>query len=195
MKKKRWRHRSKSHAALYSVLAAVAIITLSLVFAYLERSLEPKPEPPAPPPLRLSIPVIKVDAAVQAVGIDTLGRMGLPTNSTDVAWYKFGPTPGKRGSAVMDGHIDTATSSDAVFALLPMLKPKDDIYVTDTSGKKFHFQVVKTEIYVNGYSPTEKIFDQTADTALLNLITCDGVWDPVAKNYSERMVVYSKLVR
>ena len=187
---KLWWHRSKSHTALFSALTAIILITLSFVFVYIERSLEPKPFPPVALPERLVIPIINVNAQIQIVGTDSFGRMEMPSNYTDVAWYKSGARPGERGNAVIDGHLDTATTSDAVFAMLSLLKPDDDIYGWDKAGQKIHFRVTAKEMYEETKSPLEKIFGQT-DKAKLNLITCDGVWDPKTKNYSKRLVVYS----
>src|SRR6202023_2637201 len=46
------------------------------------------------PPGRLIIRSIGVNAAVVPVGVDSAGAMGVPTQSADTAWYKFGPSPG-----------------------------------------------------------------------------------------------------
>ena len=41
--------------------------------------------------------------------------MGVPTNFTDVGWYRYGPAPGTPGNAVIDGHLDGKSVPEAVF--------------------------------------------------------------------------------
>ena len=60
----------------------------------------------ADPPLRLLIPKIKVNATIQHVSITKKGAMAVPTNYTDVGWYRLCTIPGHTGSAVIDGHVD-----------------------------------------------------------------------------------------
>ncbi|KKU66630.1 MAG: Peptidase C60 sortase A and B [Parcubacteria group bacterium GW2011_GWA2_47_16] len=193
--KKPWWHNSKSRAAIFSFVMATGIISAYFAFAYVEKNfIKPKLIPKVDAPKELSIPIINVSALVQVVGIDKNGRMGLPTNFVDVGWYKYGPRPGERGSAVIAGHLDTAQDDKAVFAKLSLLKKGDDVYVLDETGRKIHFRVAKKEVYDDTKAPLDRIFDQTTTTARLNLITCDGVWNPKTKNYSERLVVYSERV-
>ncbi|MDO8482212.1 MAG: class F sortase [bacterium] len=193
--KKHWWLNSKSNTAIFSFVIATGIISLYFAFAYVEKNfIKPKPIPKVDAPQELTIPTIGVKTLIQTVGVDSNGRMGLPTNFVDVGWYKYGPRPGERGSAVIAGHLDTARDDKAVFAKLSNLKKGDDIYVLDKTGRKIHFRVTKKEVYDDTEAPLDRIFDQNVLTARLNLITCDGVWNPKTKNYSERLVVYSERV-
>jgi LPXTG-site transpeptidase (sortase) family protein len=144
-------------------------------------------------PSRLLIPSIKVNAAVQYVGVKADGSMGTPAGFKDVAWYKYGPIPGQTGSAVMDGHVDNALALDGVFKHLEDVKVGDDVYVVSKDGTKLHFKVIKTEIYNTKDSPNQKIFADTSGK-YLNLITCTGTWVKSDKSYDQRLVVYTELV-
>lgn len=193
--KKHWWHNSKSHTAVFSFTIAAGVIAAYLFFGFIENTfIKPRLLPPVEAPTKLAIPIIGVSALIQPVGTDQNGRMGLPTNFVDVSWYKYGPKPGERGSAVIAGHLDTVIDDRAVFAKLASLKTGDDIYITDQKGNKIHFRVIKQEVYDDTKAPLDKIFDQNISTARLNLITCDGAWDPVAKNYNQRLVIYSERV-
>ena len=192
---KPWWHNSKSSTVIFSFVMASVIIGLYFAFAYFEKTfLKVKPIPPVGAPKAITIPAINVETLIQSVGVDQNGRMGLPTNFVDVAWYKYGPEPGNRGSAVIAGHLDTAVDDRAVFAKLSTLKKGDDVYVLDKMGQTIHFRVTKKEVYDDTEAPLDRIFDQGLTTARLNLITCDGVWNPKTKNYSERLVVYTERV-
>ncbi len=149
---------------------------------------------PVESPSHLVIPSISVNAVIQEAGIASSGRMGVPTNFSDVAWYKLGPKPGEIGSAVIDGHLDTARDANAVFVNLGELKIGDEIAVIDKTGKKIRFRVTEKEIYDDESAPLAKIFDQNGNTARLNLITCDGVWNQNEKSYDKRLVVYSERI-
>ncbi len=146
-------------------------------------------------PVRLVIPAIGVNAAIQSVGLfwNGNGEMGIPTNFTDVAWYNGGPRPGMPGNAVIDGHLDGKNVKEAVFYNLGNLKPGDLVEVIDASGTMLQFQVVRLVIY--GYNATTTdIFSGDASKARLNLITCAGDWIKSQKLYNQRVVVFTELV-
>jgi len=150
-----------------------------------------KPDKPA----RLIIPAIGVNANIQSVGLawQGNGQMGIPTNFTDVAWYKDGPLPGMPGSAVIDGHLDGKDVPEAVFYDLEKLQLGDLVEVIDESGKKLQFKVVGSKSYDRNATTTE-VFSGDVSRARLNLITCSGDWIANEKSYNERIVVFTELV-
>jgi sortase (surface protein transpeptidase) len=140
-------------------------------------------------PLRLRIPALGVDAAVQWVGVDEQGRMGVPSNYTDVAWYELGTRPGMPGNAVIAGHLDS-TTGPAVFYGLERLQPGDELFVTTHSGEELRFVVEGAEAYDANAAPLDRIFGHS-NTSRLNLITCDGAFDWSSREYDKRLVVYA----
>lgn len=143
-------------------------------------------------PTEIHIPSLGVTATVENVGLDSKGRMDVPLHALDVGWYRLGFKPGEKGSAVIDGHYDTVTGAPAVFYYISSLTPGQRIDVTDTSGKTYIFSVTYVTSYPYDQLPLRQIFD-TTDKPRLNLITCNGTWDKLSKNYSQRAVVYSVL--
>jgi sortase A len=143
-------------------------------------------------PVRLIIPKLNIDAAVQDVGLTKAGAMGVPNNFTDVAWYKLGVRPGKLGSAVIDGHVDNGLSLAGVFKHLSDIQIGDDVFVQEEDGSRLHFVVTDIQSYPYQDAPAPDIFTR-ADAARLNLITCEGVWIPSGKTYDHRLVVYTEL--
>jgi LPXTG-site transpeptidase (sortase) family protein len=143
-------------------------------------------------PARLIIPALDIDAVVQHVGRNAKGSMAVPTNYTDVGWYRQGPRPGQSGSAVIDGHVNNGLGLSGVFERLHELKAGDDVYVRREDGTRIHFVVTGSRSYPYTEAPTEVIFNP-AGSERLNLITCDGDWLPEAKTYDERLVVFTKL--
>jgi LPXTG-site transpeptidase (sortase) family protein len=152
-------------------------------------------EPPATPgeiPRRLIIPSLNINAAVQSVGINGKGAMGVPSNYTDVAWYKSGTTPGHRGSAVIDGHVDNGLALSGVFKHLEDIRAGADVYIETAAGKRLHFVVQDIEMYDYKDVPVEQLFNRS-DQSRLNLITCGGHWVKNDKTYDHRVVVYTVL--
>lgn len=153
----------------------------------------PTPVPAVPTPgipRNLSIPAINLNAFVESVGLDAQGRMDVPEHNEDVAWFHLGYRPGMKGSAVIDGHLDTVTGAPAAFWNLDKLQSGDTISVTDSTGTVYAFKVVDKESYPYDQVPLQQVFN-TTDQSRLNLITCSGTWDRGARNYSQRTVVYA----
>jgi len=143
-------------------------------------------------PVALSIPRLGVHAKVQKVGISKRGRMAVPTNYADVGWYRLGPAPGSNGKAVVAGHLDNGFGLPAVFRNLDDLTDGDEVLVTDEQGTTFRFEVTGKTRLISTTSSTEDIFTTSGPPQLV-LITCEGEWDPQAKSYSHRIVVFAKL--
>jgi len=143
------------------------------------------------PPVRLVIPKIGVDATVEKVGLTSGRDMASPSGPDTVGWYKFGPRPGNKGSAVIDGHSGYADDREAVFDDLTKVKVGDTLFVEDATGKRLVFVVRKTKLYARNASAAE-VFGSTKSRRL-NLITCTGPYDVAAGTHSKRLVVFAEL--
>lgn len=145
-------------------------------------------------PIRLLIPGIGLNANIEQMGILANGDMATPTQNPweDVGWYKLGPRPGERGSAVIDGHLDRPGGSPAVFWYLRNLHSGDAVLVMDAAGKTLHFHVTRVELYAPQAAPIQDIFGNKSGT-YLNLITCAGDWIPSEHQTTLRLVVYTAL--
>lgn len=151
-----------------------------------------KQEPVIGIPQKIRIPKIKVDVIVESVGLDSEARMDVPKNIYNTAWYNLGPRPGERGNAVINGHFDTPTGAPSVFYDLKTLTKGDEITIVDDLQKEYVYQVTRVESVDTTLFPLEEVFGKT-DKYLLNLITCDGIFDRSVKTYSKRIIVYSQL--
>jgi sortase (surface protein transpeptidase) len=143
-------------------------------------------------PARLSIPSLKIDAAIQSLGVNAKGNMASPSNFRDVGWYKYGPTPGQKGSAVIDGHVDNGLGLSGVFKDLHKIAIGADIFIETKNGERLRFIVVEVESYPYKGVPVDRLFTRS-DDAYLNLVTCGGTWVKADKTYDQRLVVYTKL--
>lgn len=141
-------------------------------------------------PKRLLIPSLGINVNVQHVGLNASGAMDVPSNTTDVAWFKLGVRPGQKGNAVVAGHLDSANGK-AVFWDLNKLQVASDIYIIDENDNRWQFKVVGSELIDEENGSLESVFGRS-DKARLNLITCGGVWNKEKKNYSQRLVVFTE---
>jgi hypothetical protein len=142
------------------------------------------------PPVRLQVPSIKVDAAVEPVGLDGQGRMGVPSLASDVAWYQLGAAPGDVGDAVIAGHLDW-TSGPAVFWYLGRVKKGDPINVVRADGSSVKF-IADASSMVPYDSSTDALFTKQGPPSL-TLITCAGTWDRARGTYLQRLVIHASL--
>lgn len=145
-------------------------------------------------PLRLQIPKFQIDAVIESVGSDQKGNMDAPHRVADVAWYAPGSAPGEVGNAVIAGHLDRADGSPAVFWPIGQLKAGDEVIVVSANHLHYHFRVVRVQSYPYNAAPLDEIFGFALHSQL-NLITCHGVWNQGARNYSKRLVVYTELIK
>jgi sortase A len=144
-------------------------------------------------PLRLKIPSIRVDAAIEQVSLTAGGAMDVPTGPDNTAWYKLGPRPGEKGSAVIDGHSGWKNGIPAVFDNLNKLRKGDKIYVEDQAGVTFTFVVREIRTY-DPNADAGQVFYSKDNQAHLNLITCEGAWNEITKSRSERLVIFTDLL-
>lgn len=141
-------------------------------------------------PVRLKIPAINVDAAIEPVGLTPEGAMAAPEGPADVAWFNLGTRPGENGSAVIDGHSGWKDGIPAVFDNLNKLRVGDKVLVMDERGVTFTFVVRKVRTY-DPKADASDVFISNDGKAHLNLITCEGLWDPVSKTSSERLIIFA----
>jgi LPXTG-site transpeptidase (sortase) family protein len=149
-------------------------------------------EDPLGMPVRLKIPRIGVDSAVESVGVTSKGAMDTPRVPEDVAWYKLGTYPGEIGSAVITGHYGAwKNGAKSVFDNLHELKVGDKISIEDENGNIINF-IVKEIKNFDPNANSFEVFSSSDGKAHLNLITCEGSWNKEVKSYSQRRVVFTE---
>jgi LPXTG-site transpeptidase (sortase) family protein len=141
-------------------------------------------------PIRLQIPKIKVDVALEQVGLTLEGAVDAPKDPANAAWFDAGPLPGAVGSSIIAGHFGWKNGIPAVFDNLHKLKKGDRLSVSDEKGATSTFVVREIHTYTQGENTT-RVFISGDGKAHLNLITCGGVWNKLTKSYSERLVVFT----
>lgn len=182
----------------------VGNLSLSALVAPLVPTLTPTitPTPTATPtptptpvilPSRLIVDKLGIDTEIEYVGVDDNGKMGVPSNWDNVAWYRAGPVPGQTGNVVIAGHFDTNRGKPAVFFRLESLEPGDIIRVSKVDGSLFDYRVTRMEIFPYNEVPVDYIF-RSQEGSQLVLITCNGYFNRGIQSYSHRIAVFAELL-
>ena len=157
--------------------------------------------PPAPPvtgqvpsnvgvPVRLRIPSLGIDAAIEQVGVDADGNMATPEDPWNTAWYAPGARPGQPGNAAIAGHVDYHDIGEVVFWDLNKLQPGAEVLVETANGQTLRFVVQDSTYFRPDSAPLQRIFG-AANTRNLNLITCGGTFNATTRQYDQRLVVFT----
>ncbi|WP_329122411.1 class F sortase [Streptomyces sp. NBC_01353] len=160
-----------------------------------------RPTPPVDPlpaplarsrPTGLAVPAITIEAPVLGLGLDSSGRLGTPPADDPriVGWYKDGPAPGERGTAIVVGHRDTRTGP-AIFLNLDSLTPGNTVRVARADGRVAVFTVDKVRTYTKEQFPDREVYGSTGRPEL-RLLTCGGSFHPKT-GYESNIVVYAHL--
>jgi len=141
-------------------------------------------------PVRIRIPSIALDAAIERVALTADGSMDVPKNPKNTGWYELGAIPGETGSAVIAGHVNWWNGVTGAFELLNTLKPGDKIEVQNDKGAVISFIVREIRSY-DAQADAIDVFSSDDEQSHLNLITCEGIWDKNTSQYSKRLVVFT----
>lgn len=142
-------------------------------------------------PVRIEIPSIAVDVPVEHLGLLDNGEMAVPDSINETSWYEPGYKIGEPGNAVIAGHVDD-TIDPGVFYELHTLEKDDEIIIHGTDGEILTFTVYDKQLYDADEAPVDQIFGYS-HRSLLNLITCEGIYDYDVGGTPNRWVVYTEL--
>jgi sortase (surface protein transpeptidase) len=143
-------------------------------------------------PVHIQIPSIGVSASVGVLGLNHDGSVQVPTDFEVPGWYKYGPAPGQKGSAVILGHVDSY-KGPAVFFLVKDLKIGSRVNVTLANHTIVRFKVIGVREYSKGHFPSRLVYGNRSYSAL-QLVTCGGVFDRATGHYESNIVAFTALV-
>jgi hypothetical protein len=152
--------------------------------------LEDYEAPHAVRPIGLTIASIGVRAHVAPVGVVEGGKtVEVPVDVHTIGWYRFGPTPGESGSAVLIGHVDSRLQGPGAFFRLRELRPGDVVAVSFANGSRSSFEVVARRSYPKSSLPGS-LFRRDGPP-ILTLVTCGGAFDQTTRSYADNVVVFA----
>jgi hypothetical protein len=153
----------------------------------------PTPGLPRSIPTWVDIPAIGAHSSLVQLGLNPDKTVAVPPVSKPLqaGWYKYGPTPGQVGPAVILGHID-GDHQKGIFWRLHELKRGDKVHVGRKDGRRLTFTVREVDEKPKSNFPTSAVYGNTADPEL-RLITCGGAFDASTRNYLDNIIVFATL--
>jgi len=145
-----------------------------------------------PVPVRLRIPALHVDTALQRLDVQADGAVAVPSSPTVAGWYERGPRPGQPGPAVILGHVDSHTGP-GVFINLRYVRPGTDVLVDRADGSSVTFRVTGVSRVSKTRFPTDLVYAPTLDSTL-RLVTCGGSFDRARGSYRDNVIAYADRV-
>jgi sortase (surface protein transpeptidase) len=147
---------------------------------------------PASEPRALRIPKLNIDASFETpLDLSNDGSVGVPKAYDTVGWYKYSPTPGELGPAIILGHVDSYKGA-AVFFYLGQLVVGDTVEIERNDGSVAVFKVSGYERVAQNEFPTERVYGNIP-YAGIRLITCSGTYDKKTNRYDRNLIVYGEL--
>lgn len=143
-------------------------------------------------PVQIRIPSIGVAAPLDRLGLQKDRTVQVPDDPMHAGWYRLGPVPGRPGSAVILGHVDSSAGL-AVFGRLQELRAGDRVHVEAPDGITATFEVTRLATYPNAKFPAAEVYAATGAEATLNLVTCGGEYDR-RTGHLANLVVFTRLV-
>jgi hypothetical protein len=145
--------------------------------------------PVMPPPImQLSLDSLGIKAPV--ISVSTVGgAIDVPADPNYVGIWDQGARPTwKRGSVVIDGHVDSAEFGDGAFFNLDSIAMGSTVSI-QYNGKTSRWKLVGRRVYVKDVGLPASVFNMNTDLRLV-LITCGGPFDRSTGNYLDNVVVY-----
>lgn len=148
---------------------------------------------PESEPVELRIDAIDATSSLISLGLNADGTIEVPAldEPMQAGWYRFGPTPGELGPAVLLGHVN-AHGEDGIFARLDELDPGDEVRIDRADGRTAVFTVTRVDQIAKTEFPTDAVYGDTTD-AQLRLITCGGELDRERHSYRDNLIAYAAL--
>ena len=138
-------------------------------------------------PVRLRIPAVRIDTALQRLGRAADRTVEVPTDFGVAGWFADGPRPGQNGPAVILGHVDSR-NGPGVFYPLAGLAPGSEVLVDRADGTTAAFRVNGVATVPKTGFPTEQVYGPTLRSSL-RLVTCGGPFDHAAGSYRDNVIV------
>ncbi|MDQ2729931.1 MAG: class F sortase [Actinomycetota bacterium] len=140
--------------------------------------------------MRLVVPAAGVEAPVVAELVSRAGSLGVPDDPAVLGWWAAGPEPGSvRGTAVIDGHVDSEGYGLGALFRLGHVTPGQTLAVTGTAGSEV-FTVDAVRQFTKASLHSAGVFDQKVGGRLV-VVTCGGPFDAATHTYRDNIVVYA----
>ena len=136
---------------------------------------------------RVTIPALGVDGPVLPAGVNSEHELDVPPDARSLVWYRHGPAPGERGSAVIAGHLNWKGVT-GLFTELAEIPIGAEITVLFDDGAQRSFRVINVELVPKPAVSVNGVFARDG-ARVLRLVTCGGEFDDDVNSYRSNVVV------
>jgi sortase (surface protein transpeptidase) len=141
-----------------------------------------------------------MDAPIATFSLSQLNKDGTlpaPKTAGEVAWYDYSGRAGEANNAVFAGHVDWQ-GVPAVFARIKELVNGDQVMLVGEKGTRFTYEVLGCDdVECHLPLPSRPDVDEFigySSFSHLTMITCEGQWDVIKRDYSHRRIVRARLI-
>ncbi|HWM22360.1 MAG TPA: class F sortase [Ilumatobacteraceae bacterium] len=138
-------------------------------------------------PTRVIIPGLEIDGPVIPAGVNAENELDVPPDARTLVWYRHGPSPGGRGSAVIAGHLNWR-GVNGLFARLADTPVGATITVVYDDGSEQAFTVSTVELVPKPAVSVSGVFARDGEP-LLRLVTCGGEFEAAVRSYRSNVIV------
>jgi Sortase domain len=142
---------------------------------------------PVAAPTRVIVEALNIDGPVVPVGVNADSQLDVPPDARTLVWYRYGPSPGAPGSAVIAGHLNWK-GTNGLFARLDEMPVGATITVVYDDGSQKDFIVSTVELVDKPAVAVNGIFAREGEP-VLRLITCGGEFEKAVRSYRSNVVV------
>jgi LPXTG-site transpeptidase (sortase) family protein len=136
------------------------------------------------------LPSINAEARVMSAGINSKGKIDVPKNVNDAAWYDGSAKPGQEGQVLLSGSTSFASTYRSVFDNVSKLQIGDRITVELGDGKMVNYRIVSNETLAADKVDTKKSLDvPDGATRGLTLMICTGKFDYRTGSSDTRVII------
>lgn len=140
-----------------------------------------------PVPVRVVMAGLGIDGVVERTGVNDRGELDVPADARTLVWYRYGPSPGDPGSAVIAGHLDWKGVL-GVFHQLAATSVGTTVTVHYSDGAERSFTVTAVELVDKPAVAVDGTFFRNG-ASVLRLVTCGGEFDDAVNSYKSNVIV------
>ena len=141
------------------------------------------------PPVRITVPDVAIDIAIEPVGVLADGSMELPADTGIAGWYEYGPGPASpAGATILAAHVDSLVYGLGPFSRLRELPAGAALSVTTADGAVHGYTIAAVAKVPKAEIPLDTVFDRSGPPTLV-LITCGGQFNHDTGHYLDNILV------
>jgi LPXTG-site transpeptidase (sortase) family protein len=146
-------------------------------------------------PKYIELPSINVpQTRIVNLGVRNNGEIATPNNIYDAGWYNGSAKPSQDGAAFIYGHV-SSWQAKGIFYNLKKMRPGNKLFITLGNDTKLTYEVARIQVYQHDQVDMGAVLSPVNNGQTgLNLMTCTGPLIKGTGEFSQRLVVFTRLI-